>query len=57
MKEIFEKYVDNVNFKPIQNIADTLILNLKNRILEERVNILENEVGYLKEKIDFTEVE
>ncbi len=56
MKEIFEKYMDNVNFDSIQSIADVLRLSLKNRVLEERVDVLENEVFHLKAKKDVSEV-
>lgn len=57
MNDIFDKYLDKVNFEPIQNIADMMMINLRNRILEEKVDILETEVNFLRERMEFAEVE
>lgn len=53
--ELFEDYVENVKFKSLDKIGDMLVVNLKNRILEERIIRMEDEIYRIKEKVDDVE--
>lgn len=53
--ELFEDYVENVEFKSLEKIGDMLSINLKNRILEERIIRMEDEIYRIREKVEDVE--
>ncbi len=50
--EIFSEYLDKFLNKNMNDMGELMLLNIKNKILEDRVNRLEDEIYELKDRLE-----